>query len=487
MASLITRGDRADRKFYLQWREAPGASTSTKLLVGVKTDRQAKEIAARFEVERLTGKQGTHILFELGVGKRPPDYQEIRIVDGQAVEIPAPRPKLLMGPLLRQWADSLTNHDAYEDRGRLKNHVMPYYENVPVKEAEDVSSALAYLDWLKPRLKGAQTRRHCMNLVSRFFAWAIPRKIASTNPIKQIPQGMRPQPSGKADAPWLEESLELAHLRNHLPEPVALMFYIGNRSGLRPGELAGLRMEDFHWLDEGLIRAGRSYAKGLKEDKTDEGKVKFVPAPDDALESLGPWLERRREQGAKPTDLVFPFTSVETVRAARKPSAPSRDPATKAGFIRTLPIDMAAEEVVVRAAAAGHELTREHVWVVRAQDRRAKDGKTKRFTQRLGRPRTNEWAGFTKEYLGEMWRRYRKAAMGDKKLTLYQATRHSFVSSKLAAGVPLDEVSAAVGHSSPVVTKRYYDHFIRRDFSQAIRKKSTRKVNPPAKREEPSG
>jgi hypothetical protein len=37
-------------------------------------------------------------------------------------------------------------------------------------------------------------------------------------------------------------------------------------------------------------------------------------------------------------------------------------------------------------------------------------------------------------------------------LTWYQATRHTAVSRALKAGVPLDEVSAAVGHSSPDVT-----------------------------------
>ena len=55
------------------------------------------------------------------------------------------------------------------------------------------------------------------------------------------------------------------------------------------------------------------------------------------------------------------------------------------------------------------------------------------------------------------------------KMTLYQATRHSFVSRNLAAGASLDEVSAAVGHSSPSVTRRYYDHFVRKSFSAGLR------------------
>jgi integrase len=49
------------------------------------------------------------------------------------------------------------------------------------------------------------------------------------------------------------------------------------------------------------------------------------------------------------------------------------------------------------------------------------------------------------------------------------ATRHTFVTRSLEAGASLDDVSAAVGHSSPVVTKPYYDHFVRRSFSAQLR------------------
>jgi len=54
-------------------------------------------------------------------------------------------------------------------------------------------------------------------------------------------------------------------------------------------------------------------------------------------------------------------------------------------------------------------------------------------------------------------------------MTFYRATRHSFVSRSLSGGGTLDEVSAAVGHSSPMVTRRYYDHHIRKTFSPTLR------------------
>jgi integrase len=164
------------------------------------------------------------------------------------------------------------------------------------------------------------------------------------------------------------------------------MFYLGNRSGLRTGEAAGLRMSDLGFLTEGVVRARFSYDGPLKEDKKGTGKVKWTPAPDDVDAVLGPWLTARQAAGAGPEDLVFP---------------------TKGGICYQTP------------------------------------------------------------YIERRWNAIAKKR--SLKLTWYQATRHSFVSRNLARGASLDEVSAAVGHSSPVVTRRYYDHFVRRTFSDTLR------------------
>jgi integrase len=242
--------------------------------------------------------------------------------------------------------------------------------------------------------------RHNLNLLSRFLAWAIERGFATVNPVRMIPQGRRPKGSagGADDAPWIRDDETVHRLMAALPRPVDLMFYLGNRSGLRPGEVAGLQMEDFSWLAEGIIRVAHSYDGPLKEDKAGAGKVKWVPAPEDIGQVVGPWLAQRKSEGAGPRDLVFPF----------KPAKP--------------------------------------------QNRR----------------RTSTWKGFRKEYVEACWEEAARAVGVE--MTLYQATRHSFVSRHLANGVPLDEVSAAVGHSSPEVTKRFYAHYVRRGFSAEIRR-----------------
>jgi hypothetical protein len=47
-------------------------------------------------------------------------------------------------------------------------------------------------------------------------------------------------------------------------------------------------MSDMGFMDEGLIRVRFSYDGPLKEDKKGEGTVKWVSAPEDSAEFLGP-------------------------------------------------------------------------------------------------------------------------------------------------------------------------------------------------------
>jgi len=65
-------------------------------------------------------------------------------------------------------------------------------------------------------------------------------------------------------------------------------------------------MGDVADLQAGAIRVARSYVGPLKEDRHADGRVKYAPAPRDLPALLGPWIERRRAEGAGPGDLVFP-------------------------------------------------------------------------------------------------------------------------------------------------------------------------------------
>jgi integrase len=69
------------------------------------------------------------------------------------------------------------------------------------------------------------------------------------------------------------------------------------------------------------------------------------------------------------------------------------------------------------------------------------------FTNRYGRP-------FSETKLREAWHKARKKA-GIPHITLYQGCRHSIASQAINAGVSLDVISKALGHSTIEMTKRY--------------------------------
>src|SRR4051812_4146697 len=106
-----------------------------------------------------------------------------------------------------------------------------------------------------------------MNLLSRFFSWAIARGHAEINPVRQIPIGSRPTQTVKSDTPWLDDDTIVRKLIHDLAEPISFMFYLCNRSGQRTGEPAGLRMSDFGFLDEHVIRVRFSYDGPLRTNR----------------------------------------------------------------------------------------------------------------------------------------------------------------------------------------------------------------------------
>jgi integrase len=346
---------------------------------------------------------------------------ESRIAGGK-VGIKAASDAPLVGELMTTWSASIINRNADDDRSRLEKHLRPAFGK---KRLPDVNMR-AVLDWIDELRKAKSDRtgktlseasiRHAMNLLSRFFSWCIERGHTEVNPVRQIPQGRRPQQAQKRDVPWLGDDVVVRQLMAALPEPINLMFYLGNRSGLRTGEIAALRMADLGYLTDGIIRVRFSYDGPLKEDKKGTGKMKWVPAAEDAEAVLGDWLAGRRGQGAGPEDLVFLCATRAKTRAGAEVPLASR-------WYRKEFIEQCWEKAVAA-------LNAEH----------AKNEKT------VGAPASQPF-----------------------KLTWYQATRHSFTTRLLEAGASLDEVSAALGHSSPVVTRRYYDHFVRKSFSSTLR------------------
>jgi integrase len=379
MGTIFRRGTRITPRFYFQYRDGVTADGrrryTTHAAKGARTLEDARKMLAQVEVRIAQG---------LPAFEEPPAPK-------------APEPASLgMADLIKEWRDGLANRSAGDDRSRIDRHLSPRFRDLQIDKVT-LALVMRWLDELRKVSLSGQTKRHLLNLLSRFFSWAIERGLATVNPVKMIPEGKRPKPQRPRDVPWLEDDSLVPALIEKLDPVVGLMFYLGNRSGLRTGEAAGLRMSDLEFLQEGVIRVRFSWNGPLKEDKDGSGKLKWVPAAFDAVKVLKVHLAQRKLSGAGGDDLVFPF----------QPAKP--------------------------------------------QNRRRK----------------SPWTGYRKEYIEACWDKTAREVGVD--ITWYQATRHSFVSRNLKNGASLDEVSAALGHSSPVVTRMYYDHYVRKTFSAGLR------------------
>jgi integrase len=378
VGTIYTRGSRARPRYYLYYREGTNPDGSPRYL-----QRAAKDAKTKADARRMLAEAETRI------GRGEPGQESVGVV-------------ALMEPLLKEWRDSLKNRSAYEDRLIIDRDLVPTFRGKTVEQV-DLPIVMRWIDKLAKTDMASQTQRHRLTLLSRFFSWAIERGLARVNPCMMIPRGKRPSAKREKDIPWLEDDAKVPAIMSGLGRDLGLVYYLARFSGLREGEAAGLRISDLDFLGEGLVRVRYSFDGELKESKDGSKPVKWAPAPIDAEEVLGLYVKRRKLQGARNEDLVFPYTRPETTN----------------GRIRT------------------------SSW--------------------------KQWAGWHPKMIRTVWRKVADELALPTDLTFYGASRHTFVTKALKAGASLDEVSAAIGHADPATTKRFYDHFVRKTFSPALR------------------
>lgn len=222
-----------------------------------------------------------------------------------------------LGQALERFAVALTNKRAYEDRLIIRNDLVPRWKGHRIADV-NVRDVIAWLDDLKRTTMAPQTQRHRYGLLSRFYGWAIEGGLVDQNPCASVPKGRRPPAKRVREPEPLEDTSLVPRLMAALPDGLGLMYYVARFTGMREGEVAGLRMSDVEQLVAGSIRVRYSFNAGLKESYKTRKESKVVPAPADALDVLGLHLKRRKLQGARGEDLVFPYSKPAKVGKVRK-------------------------------------------------------------------------------------------------------------------------------------------------------------------------
>jgi len=229
------------------------------------------------------------------------------------------------------------NRSSNDDGGRWQQHIVSSSlgKRVPsTVTVKDIVNWLAALEAKKTnydskkhgkrqtKLLSRQTRKHALNLLRRFFVWAIEQDHAMSNPCIGLQVARRDGDEGEGyQEGWYFDAGEQARVFDLLkddPEKWIVAFAIG--TGLRQGEQWCLHREDVHVDGDDphvLVRFGSWDAKKKRyrppKGRAGEKKSRRVPLFGLGLEATREWLKVLPAYAPhNPLGLVFPTPAVQS-------------------------------------------------------------------------------------------------------------------------------------------------------------------------------
>jgi integrase len=213
----------------------------------------------------------------------------------QEVNRAAPRPQVTV-TLGEFWAEhfkpnvvekmKLNTRDMYQLL--WKNHIAPALERERMRDITGLHIDRLLSNKYKQGY-ASQTVLHLRSVLSKMFKTAIKWRWLVDNPASEIEA---PPPRVKRQQRALSAE-EVSLLFQHLEDPARVIVMIGVMTGLRIGEILGLRVED---LDCGTLHVRRSWCRG-HAGGTKNGKDRELPVPPFLGDALRAYCAQRPTTG----------------------------------------------------------------------------------------------------------------------------------------------------------------------------------------------
>jgi integrase len=206
---------------------------------------------------------------------------------------------------------SYATQDVYD--GYLRKWILPRWKSYRLTEIK----AVEVEKWLKslcfsngiPLAKG--TKAKVRNIMSGLYSHAIRWEWAERNPITSVRQSAKRQRT-----PEVLTIAEVVNLLGAIPEPFRTAVFLDGSSGLRVGELLGLKWEDVDF-DKNVIHIRRSIVKQRIGPPKTEASQKPIPLDAELANSLWLWKQETPYNG--PSDWVY----ASPAKNGRQPYWPS--------------------------------------------------------------------------------------------------------------------------------------------------------------------
>src|SRR4051794_11754597 len=188
-------------------------------------------------------------------------------------------------------------------RGYLRKHLAPFFGGRPLDKI-DRARVESYLLAKKREGLSAKTIQNHLNFLNGIFVFAIKREWATANPVALVDRPKAPR-SAHRRLRFLSKEDLAAVIRAVPDDELGLierpLYLCAAMTGLRQGELIGLRWCDVDWI-AGRVRVAESYTRGAF-DSPKSHRGRSVPMSDRLAGELERHFQRTRWRGER--DLVF--------------------------------------------------------------------------------------------------------------------------------------------------------------------------------------
>lgn len=187
----------------------------------------------------------------------------------------------------------------YNYDGYLRKWILPRWRSYRLSEVK----AVAVEQWLKtlsfengdPLARGSKAK--IRNIMSALYSHAVRWEWATRNPISSVRQSAKRQ-----SVPAVLTVDELVKLLSAIPEPFRTAVFLDGSSGLRVGELLGLKWEDVDFK-KNVIHIRRSIVKQKIGPPKTEASQKPIPLNTELAKALRLW--KMKTIYNRPDDWVY--------------------------------------------------------------------------------------------------------------------------------------------------------------------------------------
>jgi integrase len=245
-------------------------------------------------------------------------------------------------------------------RGYLRRHLAPFFGGRPLDKI-DRARVESYLLVKKREGLSAKTIQNHLNFLNGIFVFAIKREWATANPVALVDRPKAPRFAHRRLRFLSKEDLA-AVIRAVPDDELGLierpLYLCAAMTGLRQGELIGLRWCDVDWI-AGRVRVAESYTRGAF-DTPKSHRGRSVPMSDRLAGELERHFQRTGWRGER--DLVFAHPLTGHVLDASKLRKRFREAVARAG-VEDLTFHELRHTFGTRMAAAGAPLRSIQAWM----------------------------------------------------------------------------------------------------------------------------